>query len=142
MDHVAILSKKLKLLDKIISGEKTIESRWYRSKKPPFGSITVGDKLYFKESGEPVSVKAEAEKVLFFENLTPKKIKEILLRYGSRIGVGVSYYELIKEKKFCTLVFLKDVKEIPAFSVDKKGFGMMTAWLTVDSIDMIRENLI
>jgi len=40
MDHVAILSKKYELLDKIISGEKTIESRWYVNRIAPWNKMT------------------------------------------------------------------------------------------------------
>ena len=60
MDHLAILAKKRNLLPKIISGEKTIESRWYKFKKTPYNNISIGDTVYFKDSGEPANVKARA----------------------------------------------------------------------------------
>ena len=62
MDHVAIMKKSWKLTEKILSGEKKIESRWYKSKYPPWGKIKKGDIIYFKDSGEPVSIKAKVEK--------------------------------------------------------------------------------
>jgi ASC-1-like (ASCH) protein len=48
MDHLAILSKEKNFLGRILSGEKTIESRWYRNRKPPFKTIAPGDTVYFK----------------------------------------------------------------------------------------------
>ena len=75
MEHIAILSKKRKILDKIISGEKIIESRWYKFKKTPFEVISAGETVYFKESGEPVSAKAKVQKALFFKDLNLEKIK-------------------------------------------------------------------
>ncbi|HLC51839.1 MAG TPA: ASCH domain-containing protein [Candidatus Nanoarchaeia archaeon] len=138
MDHVAILSKKTKWLSKIISGEKTIESRWYRFKKTPYDVIKKDDIVYFKESGEPVTTVSDVSKVLFFENLDQEKIIKILKQYGTGIGVLVSYASMLKSKNYCTLIFLKNVKEIEPFQVNKTGFGMMSAWISVDDINKIK----
>jgi hypothetical protein len=85
MDHLAILDKKRKLLPKIISGEKTIESRWYKTRRTPYNKIEVGDIVYFKDSGEPVRVRATVGKVLFFSDLTESKIRDILKDYAKGI---------------------------------------------------------
>ena len=77
MEHIAILNKKLRLLEKIISGNKTIESRWYKSKKRPYKNIKKEEIVYFKNSGESVTIKTIVEKVLFFNNLNKSKIKNI-----------------------------------------------------------------
>ncbi|MFH1064419.1 MAG: ASCH domain-containing protein [Candidatus Woesearchaeota archaeon] len=138
MDHVAILAKKRKLLQKIISGEKTIESRWYKFRKAPYRSIAVGDVVYFKDSGDPVIVKARVADVLFFAELDREIFDSIISEYGSRICIDSSFWNSVKDKKLCTLIFLKDVETIEPFNIDKKGFGMMVAWLSVDSIDKIK----
>ncbi|MEI7477466.1 MAG: hypothetical protein WCJ81_02865 [bacterium] len=39
MDHVAIMKKSRKLIPKIVSGEKTIESRWYQTKRAPWNTV-------------------------------------------------------------------------------------------------------
>ena len=36
MEHLAIMKKEWKLTEKIITGEKRIESRWYKDKYPPW----------------------------------------------------------------------------------------------------------
>ncbi len=138
MDHLAILSKKLKLLTKIISGEKLIESRWYTYKKPPFKAISINDTVYFKEAGEPVYVRAKVKRVLFYDNLNPSKIKEIISTYGKQIGVDKSYIEKIKDKNLCTLIFLKGIEKIDLFKIDKTGYGMMAAWITVKDIKELK----
>lgn len=81
------MKKSWGLLPKILSGEKTIESRWYQTKRPPWGKISAGDTVYFKNSGEPVTVKSQISQVLTFENLTPDKIKNILEEYGKEDGI-------------------------------------------------------
>jgi hypothetical protein len=42
MDHVAILRKSSCLLEKILTGEKKIESRWYSAKFTPWDQIPMG----------------------------------------------------------------------------------------------------
>ncbi len=138
MEHIAILSKKRKILDKIISGEKTIESRWYKFKKTPFEAISAGEIIYFKESGEPVSAKAKVQKALFFKDLNLEKIKEILLEHGKGICMDISYAENIQDKRFCTLVFLEDVQKTEPFAINKKGFGLMAAWITTKDIAKLK----
>ncbi|MFH0701874.1 MAG: ASCH domain-containing protein [Candidatus Woesearchaeota archaeon] len=137
MKHLAILSKKGKWLAKILSGEKTIESRWYKSRKTPYQNISSGDVVYFKESGQPVTARAKVSKVLFFSELDERKIKEILKEYGKRMGI--SYSEKLLGKKFCTLVFLTAVEPVAPFNIDKTGYGLMAAWITVEKVGRMRK---
>ena len=142
MDHVAIMKKSWNLLPKILLGQKTIESRWYQTKRDPWGKIYPGDKVYFKNSGEKISVRATVDKVLEFGDLNPGKIKDILDQWGFEDGIEErergKYFDLFKDKRYCLLIFLKDPTKISPFSINKKGFGMMSAWLTVPSVDLIR----
>lgn len=138
MEHLAILSKERKLLAKIISGEKTIESRWYKFKRAPYQNISHGEVIYFKDSGMPVTARAKVSKVLFFDGLNLEKITQILEEYGKEIGVTVSHAPDLVGKRFCTLMFLSDVEQIEPFDIDKKGYGLMSAWITVESIDSLK----
>ena len=117
MHHLAILEKKRKLLERILSGEKSIESRWYKMKKTPYGMIKAGDTVYFKDSGDQVRVQARVERVLFFSDLTREKYQHILNQYADKICLqerNIDNY--VKQKyNYITLVFLKDVKEIQPF---------------------------
>ena len=140
MEHLAILSKKRKLLGKILSGEKKIESRWYKFKKPPFDSIAQGDIIYFKESGCPVSAKALVKNIITYENLTSQRIIEIIREYGDLIGIDLRFAEEVKDKRLCILVFLENPQKIDPFEISKKGYGLMTAWITLDSINKLRKN--
>ena len=77
MDHVAIMKKSWGLTEKILSGEKKIESRWYMIRCAPWDRIKGTDTVYFKNSGEPITIKALVTKVLQFSDLNQKKVKEI-----------------------------------------------------------------
>ena len=142
MDHVAIMKKSWGLNQKILSGQKKIESRWYKSKCSPWGKIGKGDIVYFKDSSESVSIKTEVEKVVSFSDLTPEKVRHILDEYGNDDGIEKNkikeFYELFKNKKYCLLIFLKNPEKIKPFEINKTGFGMMSAWLSVENIDRIK----
>lgn len=140
MDHLAILSKKRKLLSKILSKEKRIESRWYKFRKPPVGCIASGDTIYFKETGDPVSAKAKVEKVISYKNLNPKLITEIIRKHGELIGINLDFLDSVKEKRFCTLIFLKQAQKIKPFKIDKRGYGLMNAWISVPDISVLKRN--
>jgi ASC-1-like (ASCH) protein len=142
MEHLAIMRKSWGLTQKIISGQKKIESRWYVSRVAPWDKIKAGETVYFKDSGEPVTIKTEVERVLQFSSLTPEKVKQILDDYGGTDGINVGdmgkFFELFKNKKYCILVFLKNPQKIVPFKIDKTGFGLMSAWISIDDIRKIK----
>lgn len=144
MDHVAIMKKSWGLTQKILSGQKKIESRWYKNKHSPWGQIKEGDAIYLKDSGGPVSVKAKVEKVISFSDLTPGKVKQVLSQYGGDCGIEKDkikeFFEVFKNKRYCLLVFLKNPEKIEPFEIDKTGFGVMSAWLTVENINRIKKH--
>ncbi|MEK6807393.1 MAG: ASCH domain-containing protein [Nanoarchaeota archaeon] len=141
MEHIAILKKSLKLTEKILDGRKTIESRWYCAKYPPWNRINAGETIYFKDSGEPVTIKAEIEKVLQFE-LSLEKVKEILAKFGSEGKICIrdsnETFEQNKDKKYCILVFIKNPEAIAPFTINKKGFGLMSAWICTNDVEKIK----
>src|SRR3972149_10450099 len=141
MEHIAILRKSSGLLDRIVSGEKTIESRWYDAKCAPWDRIQAREKIYFKNSGDPVNVQAQVVKVLQFSDLNEVKIKSILGKYSEQIGIPGnkqrSFFQKVKNKKYCILIFLEKVIEIEPFHINKAGFGMMSAWLCVPEVRQI-----
>ncbi|MFH1780700.1 MAG: ASCH domain-containing protein [Candidatus Nealsonbacteria bacterium] len=137
MEHLAIMRKSWGLTDKILNGEKKIESRWYSVRYKPWDSIREGEIVYFKDSGGPVRAKAQVSKVMQFAGLTPAKVKEILNKYGEDDGLAgkiPEFFERFKDKKYCILIFLKNPQKVKPFKIDKTGFGTMSAWITVDSI--------
>jgi ASC-1-like (ASCH) protein len=141
MEHLAILKKQWKLVDKITSGRKTIESRWYMSKRIPWGKVNKGDVIYFKESGEPVTIKAKVERVEEYI-LTPEKVEQIFISSGDKIGIEENqigeFINRFKNKKYCILVYFEQPKRIVPFNINKEGYGIMAAWITVSDIDKIK----
>ena len=143
MEHLAIMRKSWGLTQKILNSQKKIESRWYSVKYRPWDAIKKGELIYFKDSGEPVRLKAEVNKVMQFDKLTPDRVREILNKYGHDDGLEKDkfqeFFERFKNKKYCILIFLKNPQEIEPFEIDKTGFGAMSAWITVADISKIKK---
>jgi ASC-1-like (ASCH) protein len=143
MEHLAIMKKSWGLTQKILTGRKKIESRWYLTKRQPWNNIKEGETVYFKDSGEPVRLKTEVSKVMQFANLTPKRVKEILDQYGNADGLEKEktpeFFKRFKNKKYCLLIFLKNPQTVESFEIDKAGFGLMSAWIAVDKISKIKK---
>ena len=72
----------------------------------------------------------------------PNKVKEIIEEYGYEDGINISdkdrFYQLFKNKRYCILIFLKNPEKIKTFNINKKGFGIMSAWITVENINKIK----
>ncbi len=145
MEHVAIMRKSWGLTEKILSRQKKIESRWYSTKRKPWDSIKRGETIYFKDSGEPVKIKAEVGKVMQFFDLIPSKVREILNKYGEDDGLEQAkvseFFKRFKDKKYCILIFLKNPTKVKPFQINKAGFGTMSAWITVDRVFKIKNNM-
>ena len=142
MEHLAIMRKSWGLTQKILNGQKKIESRWYSVKYKPWNNIKKNETVYFKDSGEPVKLKAKVNKVIQFANLTPNRVKEILGKYGDDDGLEKEkiqgFFEKFKNKKYCILIFLKNPQKIKPFKIDKTGFGAMSAWIIIDNLLKIK----
>lgn len=142
MEHVAIMKKSWGLTEKILTGQKKIESRWYKSARKPWDSIRRNDTIYFKNSGEAVTIKSKVKKVIQFSGLTPPKVRSILKIYGKLDGIDridlAKFYKLFKDKKFCILVFISKAESVSPFRVNKNSFGSMAAWISVPKVSDIK----
>ncbi len=137
------MRKSWGLTQKILNGQKKIESRWYSVKYKPWDAIKKGETIYFKDSGESVRIKTEVNRFMQFTDLTPNRVKEILDEYGEDDGIGKEkipeFFERFKDKKYCMLIFLKNPTEVDPFEIDKTGVGTMSAWITIDDISKIKK---
>jgi len=139
-DHIAIMDWKRNLIPKILSGEKSIESRWYMARYAPWGRVAAGDRVFFKDAGMPVTAVAHVENVVQFE-IVPDTLRGMLGEYAHRIaftsGIDEVYAWALK-RRYAVLVFLERPQRVEPFEVDKAGFGNACAWMCVGDIDRVR----
>jgi ASC-1-like (ASCH) protein len=139
--HLVILKKPY--LDRILSGEKTIELRLTRAPRPACGRVSTGDRLLLKASAGPVCGQATAEDVEYYQDLTAEGISEIRRRYGDRIGGDEAVWESMMDCKSGVLVWLGDVRRIEPIRIYKKD---SRAWVPLQEgrdfglLDHVREN--
>lgn len=108
MKHIAIFRQPF--FDMVLSGEKTIESRWSMNKIAPYNKVRAGDELLLKLTGRPVTATAKVKDVKFYE-LTPEIADDIREKYGKQIGTDkFENWENFRGKRYCTLIWLEDVK--------------------------------
>lgn len=107
--HLAVLHREY--LDKIISGEKTIESRLTRTRRAPWGKIKTGDTIYFKQSSGPIRAVAKAGKVLTLTDLTPDALAELRAKHNDKITGSDATWATKQRARYGTLIWLSDVRQ-------------------------------
>lgn len=107
MKHLAIF--KGEGAELILSGKKTIESRFSKRKNPPYGLISAGDLVYIKPSGKDIIGQFRVKKVIFYDGLEEEDILEIKKTYGPAIAQKNEYWEKKLGSKYGSLIFIGEV---------------------------------
>lgn len=128
MIHAAILIPGY--IREVLAGRKTIESRMTKTRQPPHGKVTVGERLFLKASGGPYMATAIAGGVMSFEGTTPADITRLRKRYGKRIGGDDAYWHSKRDSRFVTLIELTDVEPVAVGPAYKPAY--MKAWYVLD----------
>ncbi|MHC4113984.1 MAG: ASCH domain-containing protein [Planctomycetota bacterium] len=126
--HLAILRRVY--LDAILSGRKTVESRFTKSRRAPFGQIFAGDKIFLKESSGPVCGEAYVSAVEQLEGLSRKKISELREQYNHLILGEEGYWQSKEMSRYGVLIWLEKVREIKPIRIWKKDWR---AWVVLRS---------
>lgn len=104
MQHLAVFTKGV--IDQILAGQKTIESRFSKFQFAPYKRVRRGDEIFMKESGGKVLGKFLAANVLFFSELNPKKLGDLRREYEAELKVDKSFWQNKKDAKYATLIFV------------------------------------
>ena len=134
--HLVILKKPY--LNDILAGRKTVESRLTRTRRSPLGEIAKGDKLFFKITSGPVCAIGRVKKVMQFENLTPSRIKRIEQEYNDRILGTDLYWTEKRQSRYCVLIWLENIKNIPPRLINKKDWRAWVVLTSQNNFDLLR----
>ncbi len=104
MKHLAIFKGDAAGL--ILSGKKTIESRFSTKKSVPFLQISAGDLVYIKPSGKEIIGEFRVKKVFFIDGLEKADLMELKSRYGKQIAMDEAWWERKSNSKYATLIFI------------------------------------
>ena len=126
--HLAIFSAPL--LEKLLEGEKVLESRFSNNKISPFGKIKTGDIVVVKKSGGPVMATFITDVVTSYSNLTPIKVEKIRNEHSLTLGLSLNdpFWNEKTHSKYATIIGIKKLTELPPFLIEKKD---RTGWVIV-----------
>ena len=135
--HLAVLTPGW--IELILTGDKTIESRFTKRRSAPFGKVNAGDVVFMKESGGLVKGAFRVGKVDTIEKLT----------YELRIAIDASFREQIfgtpyftehwdqwKASNHATLIHIAEpVAFKEPFAFPKRD---RRAWVVLDDISDVK----
>ncbi len=131
--HLAILHKPV--IDAILAGSKTVESRFSEKKVAPFGVIGVGDLVFMKEPGGDIIGQFRVRKVFNYEGLTEKDVTKIFADFRREIGWGnpeeeAAFLTQKKAARFGTLIFIGESERLITSPVifkksDRRGWVVL-----------------
>lgn len=116
---------------KILSGEKTIESRFARGKIAPYGVISAGDLVYIKPSGEDIVGQFKVKKVIFYDGLEDGDVEEIKNKYEKNLAVDEGYWKGKEKCKFCSLIFIGESTKFITSPIKLKKKDLR-GWVVLD----------
>lgn len=95
-------------IDRILSGEQTVEARFNKEKILPYGAIRKGDEVYLKQSGGLVEGKTTVDNVLFYDHLNSQDISNFKKEYNADINGEDDFWLAKKDSKYASIIFLKN----------------------------------
>jgi hypothetical protein len=138
MVHVAIVGGEV--IDALLAGRKTIESRLATTRRVPFGRVRAGERVYFKARGGPYGCTAIVACVETREGLTPAGVERLRRESNARVCAPASYWRAKRRARYATLVTLRDVQrtEMGPVYAGLPGLSVRSAWLTLaDEFDVV-----
>lgn len=122
-----------KVLDKILSGTKTMVVRGAAGRKIPHSRVFEGEKIYFMQKGSGIiSATAVVSAVQNYVKLSEEDILKVLDDNQSKLKLSMKQKERWHKKCLC-LVEFKEVKEITPMAFDHQG--NMDDWLIIEKIE-------
>lgn len=129
--HLAIFAEPF--LAMVLSGEKTIESRFSRNRCAPYGEIGDGDIILLKEVAGPICGIALARRTWCYDLVT-EPIDRIRDRFGVGIRADDEFWASRAEALYATLIELDAPASITPVSCDKRD---RRGWVSLRSRQMM-----
>jgi hypothetical protein len=128
--HLAIFSRAF--LPLVFSGRKTIEARFSRNRRPPFGKIREGDIILIKEVSGPICGLALAKRAWFYD-LAVEPLDRIRARYGHTICADEVFWNSRRKAAYATLIELAEPAPIEPLWCKKRD---RRSWVLLRSSQM------
>ena len=137
MVHVVYCDDKEKVLEKILTGSKTMVVRGAAGRKIPHSRVFPGETLYFMEKGSfKISAKAVVKDVQNYVKLSDEEIIQILSENQNKLNLSEKQKERWHKKALCLVEFENlEIIEPLEFQHQKN----MDDWLIIEKIEDVLE---
>jgi len=115
--HVAVFSEPF--LSLVLSGQKTIESRFSRNRCAPYGEIYEGDIILMKQVAGPIKGIALARRTWCYD-LVAEPLERIRNRFAAGICADDSFWAARADSLYATLIELESAASLAAVRCDKR----------------------
>ncbi|MDO5845613.1 MAG: hypothetical protein Q4Q04_01690 [Methanocorpusculum sp.] len=133
MIHLVYCDDKEHVLEKILSGEKTMVIRSAAGRKIPHSRVFKGEHLYFIKKGSmKISAAATVSAVQNYVKLTDEEIDAVMEANQDRLCLSEKQKQRWHKKCICLTEFT-DVRPIEPLDFDKQT--NMDDWLILDKIE-------
>jgi hypothetical protein len=133
MVHLVYCDNKEKVLEKILSGKKTVVVRGAAGKKIPHSRVFAGEALYFMKKGTAsITATATVKEVQNYVKLSDEEITKTLEANQGKLNLTERQKERWHKKCLC-LVEFEQVREIAPLAFDHQG--NMDDWLIIEKIE-------
>lgn len=129
--HVAIFAEPF--LSLVLSGQKTIESRFSRNRIAPYGEIGDGDVILIKQVAGPICGIALARRTWFY-GLVSEPIERIRNRFGQGICADDEFWASRADALYVTLIELDAAASIAPVSCNKRD---RRGWVSLRSRQLV-----
>lgn len=139
MEHLVYCDAKAKVLEKILSGKKTMIIRGAAGRKLPYGRVFEGETLYFIENNGNglITAKAVVKSVFNSEKMAEDQSKAIVAENQDKLNLTDTQIKRWEGKKFLCLIEIKDVETIKTLKFARQS--NMDDWIIVGTITSILE---
>jgi hypothetical protein len=128
--HLAIFAEPF--LSMVLSGEKTIESRFSRNRCAPYGEIDDGDIILLKAVAGPICGIVLARRIWCYD-LGTEPIDRIRYRFGAGIRGDDEFWSSRADALYATLIELDTPASIAPVGCDKRD---RRGWVSLRSRQM------
>lgn len=124
--HLAVMREPY--LERVIRGDKRVESRMTTRRLPPYGAIARDEVVLFKLAGGAIAAAACVRRVESFEPRTRSDLLNRLTKYSAELSLEADFLEQKGDSRFVTLISLGPVQRVGPWPMLKKG---RQAWVVV-----------
>lgn len=122
-------------IEAILTGHKSVETRFTKFRIVPFGVVARGDLIFMKPPGEEIVGQFRVKKVFYFEGMDAGDVKRIFEDFGDRIQTGnsgedIRYQQDKQNANYGTLIFIADSERFitSPIKIQKKD---LRAWVVL-----------